>query len=227
VNRRGLRRHRPLKVSRQGAPCTPIQADETDRHAGGQVSRPVTWLAVPKLRIEDQPSEGGALDGRRRLRHPLTVRERQPRGQLMGRLRWGLAVERHHSRGHTGPAAQLSAPPVADGCYLNLIRTPADSLFEMMNGHCGGCLNVKDRSVGDFTRLSRAIKRNGSRRRRPQPPLRAIIGRSHRRKICVVRLSTGFSPFIHSFSTEPVPKRTYRGGVGKVECGFTPEWLDF
>jgi len=180
-------------------------------------------LATPKLGI-GAAEHRRALDSRRgnRLGPLAAVCERQPRGQLAGRLFWGLAVKRHHRGGHARPSTKLGSPPVADGRNLDQIRTPADGLFEMVNGHVGK-VRLKVRSVGDLTRLLRAIKRNGSRRRRPQPPSQAILGRSHRRKICAVRLSTRFSPSMHSFSTERAPKRSCRSSVWKVECGFLLE----
>jgi hypothetical protein len=170
---------------------------------------------------------GPALDSRRgqRLRRLAAVCERQPRGQLAGRLFWGLAVERHHRRWYPGRAAELSSPAVADGRHLDLVRTPADGLFEMMNCHVWDAGRDVS-SVRDFTRLSSAIKRSGSRRRRPQPALLPIVLRSHQRKICGVRLSTRFSRGMHRFSTDSVLKSTRRRSVRKVECVFGPEWLE-
>ena len=66
------------------------------------------------------------------------MRERQPGSQLLDRLLRGLAVERHHGGLHAGVPAKLSTPPVADGHDLDLVRTPADGLFEMLNGHLSG-----------------------------------------------------------------------------------------
>jgi len=120
----------------------------------------------------------------------------QPGCQLPGRFFGSRPVERHHGRRHPRQAAQLGAPAVADRRHLDLVRTACDRLFEMMNGHNWG------RNEGvDFTQASHAIKRNGSRRDRPQVAGRTIIGRSRRRKKCNVRFSTGFSRFIHRFST--------------------------
>jgi hypothetical protein len=81
-----------------------------------------------------------ALVGRRsnRLRCLAAMRERQPRSQLVGRLLWGLAVEGHHGGLHARVPPKLGTPPVTDGHHLDLVRTPADSFFEMVNDHLFG-----------------------------------------------------------------------------------------
>jgi hypothetical protein len=66
------------------------------------------------------------------------MRERQPCGQLAGRLLWGLAVKGHHRGGDARRPAKLGAPPVADGRHLYLVRTPADRFFEVVNGQLSG-----------------------------------------------------------------------------------------
>jgi hypothetical protein len=155
------------------------------------------------------------------------VGERQPRGQLVGGFFRGLAVERHHRRGYASCAAELGTPTVADGRYLNVVRTPTDSFFEMMNDHVGDVTGCDARNEGDFTRLSRGIKRNRSRRRRPQPRLGVILRRSHRRKISGVRLSTRFSRAMHRFSTTAASKTSRTAPFAKVECLFGLEWLEY
>ena len=66
------------------------------------------------------------------------MRERQPGSQLLDRLLRGLAVEGHHRGRHAGLPAKLGTPPVADGHHLDLVRTPANGFFEMLNGHLSG-----------------------------------------------------------------------------------------
>jgi hypothetical protein len=163
--------------------------------------------------VRSKPSRP-ALVGRRsdRLRHLAAMRERQPRGQLAGRLLWGLAVEGHHRGGQARLPAKLGAPPVADGRYLYLVRTPADRFFEVVNGQLSGGSPFSVRSDRDFTQPSRAIKRNGSRRRVHNHPVRWIVGGSGRRKICAVRLCTAFSRLVHRFSTGTGVMRAYRWG---------------
>jgi len=73
-----------------------------------------------------------------RLGDVAAMRERQPRGQLAGRLLRRLAVEGHHRGGHPGFPRQLSAPPVADGRHVDLVRTPTYSFFEVVNDHLSG-----------------------------------------------------------------------------------------
>jgi len=61
--------------------------------------------------------------------------QREPlREQLRGFVR-RRAVKRHHRRGNPRRAQQLRPPSVADGHHLDQVRTPADGLFEAMNGH--------------------------------------------------------------------------------------------
>jgi len=80
-----------------------------------------------------------ALVGRcHRLGDVAAMRERQPRSQLPGRLLRRLAVEGHHRGGHPGFPRQLSAPPVADGRHVDLVRTPTYSFFEVVNDHLSG-----------------------------------------------------------------------------------------
>jgi hypothetical protein len=76
--------------------------------------------------------------GCNRLGYVAAMRERQPRGQLPGRLLWGLAVEGHHRGGHPGFPRQLGAPPVADGRHVDLVRTPTYRFFEVVNDHLSG-----------------------------------------------------------------------------------------
>jgi hypothetical protein len=81
-----------------------------------------------------------ALVGRRsnRLGYLAAMRERQPRGQLVGRLLWGLAIEGHHRGGHARLPGQLSTPTVTDRHHFDVVRTPAYVLFEMFNDHLSG-----------------------------------------------------------------------------------------
>lgn len=83
-----------------------------------------------------------ALRGRccNRLGYVAPMRERQPRGQLAGRLLRRLAIEGHHGRGHAGLSGQLSTPSVADGRHVDLVRTPTYSLFKVVNDHVSGGL---------------------------------------------------------------------------------------
>jgi hypothetical protein len=76
------------------------------------------------------------------------MRERQPRGQLTGRLLWGLAVKGHHGGGHARLPQQLGAPPIADGRDFDLVRAPADVLFEVVNDHLSGGLTEQTRVSG-------------------------------------------------------------------------------
>ena len=129
-----------------------------------------------------------ALVGRRcnRLGYVAAMRERQPRGQLAGRFLWGLAIKRHHRGGQTRFPRQLGTPPVADGHHFDVVRTPADGFFEMVNDHLSGgptgCVNAwfqpdvrPVEGVGDFTRSSCSIKRREARRRRPQSEFWLIV----------------------------------------------------
>ena len=184
--------------------------DEDGRHAGRQVQ---SFVA--------------ALGGGRRLGRLATVCERQPGGQLMRSFFRGRPVERHHRRGYPSRAAELGTPAIADGRYLDVVRTPTDSFFEMMNDHVGDVTGREASNEGDFTRLSRGIKRNRSRRRRPQPRLGVILRRSHRRKISGVRLSTRFSRAMHRFSTAAASKTSRVAPLAKVECLFGLEWLEY
>ena len=176
-----------------------------------------------------------ALAGRRcnRLGYVAAMRERQPRGQLAGRLLWGLAVEGHHRGRHSRFPRQLGAPPVADGRHVDLVRTPTYRFFEVVNDHVSGgptvcCGSVRlgpetrqtVRSAGDLTRPLQPIKRREARRRRPQPGFAPIVARSHQRKICVIKLPTRYSRVIHRFSTAGLGAVIWsRAGVRNVECG--------
>ena len=81
-----------------------------------------------------------ALGGRRcnRLGYLAAMRERQPGGQLAGRLLRGLAVEGHHRRRHTRFSRQLGTPPVADGRNVDFVRTPTYRFFEVVDHLSGG-----------------------------------------------------------------------------------------
>jgi len=128
-------------------------------------SKQLARRAAPTLRI--RPAERRRiLGGGYRLRRLATMGERQPGGKLVGGFFRCLAVERHHRRGYASRAAELGTPTVTDGRYLDVVRTPTDSFFEMMNDHVGD-VTGRASNEGDFTRLSRGIKRNRSRRRRP------------------------------------------------------------
>lgn len=157
-----------------------------------------------------------ALVGRRcnRLGYVAAMRERQPRGQLAGRLLWGLAVEGHHRSGHARLPGQLSTPAVTDRRHVDLVQTPTYRFFEMVNDHLSGGPTDLDgnvrlgpdtrqsvRSAGDFTRSSRPIKRREARRHHPQGGLAPIPSRSRQRNFFVIRLPTRYSRAIHSFST--------------------------
>jgi hypothetical protein len=79
------------------------------------------------------------------------MRERQPRGQLAGRLLWGLAVERHHRCGHTRFPRQLGTPPVTDGRYVDFVRTPTYRFFELVDHLSGGPTDFAGLSGWDQT----------------------------------------------------------------------------
>lgn len=189
-----------------------------------------------KADTQDVRSKGSrpALVGRRcnRLGYVAAMRERQPRGQLAGRLFWGLAVEGHHCGRHAGLPGQLGTPTVADGRYLDVVRTPTNRFFEMFNVHLSGdpteCVEVRRlssdrldsvRSADDFTPSSSPIKRREARSRRPQWVFGSIVGGSGERKICVSRLPTRFSRVINRFSTaEAGEPWQYPAGARNVEC---------
>lgn len=204
--------------------------------------RPSFGILSPSLHIPRQKTDtqgvrskppDQALVGRRRNRLSLlaAMREREPRGQLAGRLLWGLAIEGHHRRWHPRLPRQLGTPPVADRRDLDLVRTPAYGFFEMMNDHgCGGLTVANgtsgwDRTLtigqgaGDFTRSSRAIKRREARRRRPH----TAIGRSSGDPAKEKRALSGSAQVIHMPSTG-FPQRRLRPGCGSlagvrhVEC---------
>jgi hypothetical protein len=90
--------------------------------------------------VRSKPSTPALVGrGRDRLRGMAPMRERQPGSQLLDGLLRGLAVEGHHGGWHAGVPAKLGTPPVADGHHLDLVRTPGNRFFEMLNGHlCGG-----------------------------------------------------------------------------------------
>ena len=64
-----------------------------------------------------------------------TMCQCQPLRQLPCRLVRRRSIKRHHRRRHARQPPELRAPSVADGRYLDLVRAPADSLFEAMNVH--------------------------------------------------------------------------------------------
>ena len=167
-----------------------------------------------------------------RLGDVAAMRERQPRGQLAGRLLRSLAVEGHHRGGHPGFPRQLGAPPVAHGRHVDLVRTPTYSFFEVVNDHLSGGptdyagmsgwdQTLTNQSGGrDFTPSSRPIKRREARRRCPQSGFAPIVARSRQRKICVIRLPTRFTRVIHRFSTAGLGAvNKLRASVRHVECG--------
>jgi len=87
--------------------------------------------------VRSKPSKR-ALVGGRCHRLGAAVRERQPGSQLLDRLLGRLAVEGHHGGLHARVPSKLGTPPVADGHHFDLVRTPANGLFEMLNGHLSG-----------------------------------------------------------------------------------------
>ena len=90
------------------------------------------WPAAEPVRVSR-----GALR-RCRLCHACnetTMGECQPLGQLPRRLVGRGSVKRHHGRWHARQSPELRAPSVADGRYLDVVRAPANSLFESMNVH--------------------------------------------------------------------------------------------
>ena len=176
-----------------------------------------------------------ALVGRRcnRLGYVAAMRERQPRGQLVGRLLWGLAVEGHHCGRHAWLPGQLSTPTVADRRHVDEVRTPTYRFFKVVNDHLSGGptdlygsvrlgpdTHQSVRSAGDFTRSSRPIKRREARRGHPQPRLAPIVSRSRQRNFFVIRFPTRFSRAIHRFSTAGLREDlSIPAGARNVECG--------
>ena len=63
------------------------------------------------------------------------MRQAEPVDQLLGRLVRRLAVEGHHGSRHTWSPKELGAPPIADGDHFDVVRAPADGLFEAMDDH--------------------------------------------------------------------------------------------
>ena len=63
------------------------------------------------------------------------MRKRQPFHQLSRGFFGSFSVERHHRRRKARRAAELRAPSVADGSYLDLVRPPADDFLVAMNRH--------------------------------------------------------------------------------------------
>jgi hypothetical protein len=63
------------------------------------------------------------------------MRQRQPVSQLSRRFVRGGAIKRHHRCRHPGPPPQLRTPSVADGRHFDLVRAPANGLFESVNDH--------------------------------------------------------------------------------------------
>ena len=98
-------------------------------------STPQTDTQAVRSKVSRPALVGGRCN---RLGYLAAMRKRQPRGQLAGRLLWGLAVEGHHRGGHPGFPRQLSAPPVADRRHVDLVRTPTYRFFEVVNDHLSG-----------------------------------------------------------------------------------------
>ena len=88
--------------------------------------------------VRSKPSRPALVGRRERLSGVAAMRERQPGSQLLDRLLRGLAVEGHHGGLHSRLPLKLGTPPVADGHHFDLVRTPADSFFEMVNDHLSG-----------------------------------------------------------------------------------------
>ncbi|HEY3057641.1 MAG TPA: hypothetical protein VGL99_01565, partial [Chloroflexota bacterium] len=132
--------------------------------------------------------------------------QRQPAQELAGGFIRRLPVKGHHSGGHPGAAPQLRSPPVADGRHLDLVRTPANGFFEVMNDH----VCVVRMGSGAATIIAAAARRSSEATRE---------GRVHSRKRrglfargaeinFAVRFSTAFARVIHSFSTPSIPYNT-------------------
>ena len=89
--------------------------------------------------VRSNPSGPASVGGcGERLGRLAAMRKRQPGSQAAGRFLGGLAVEGHHGGRHARVSPELGTPPVADGHHLDLVRTPADSFFEMVNDHLYG-----------------------------------------------------------------------------------------
>ena len=77
----------------------------------------------------------------------LVMREGQPPREASRRFIGCLPVEGHHGCGYSWRATELSAPTVADGRDLDVVRAPANSLLEAMNRHSGMSFLMRDRPL--------------------------------------------------------------------------------
>ena len=78
-----------------------------------------------------------------------------------------------------GLPSKLGTPPVADGHHFDLVRTPADGFFEMLNGHLSWGPDFSVRNAGDFTPSSRCDQAKTIAKAVVHSPSRpGIIGRS-------------------------------------------------
>jgi hypothetical protein len=135
-----------------------------------------------------------------RLGYVAAMRERQPRGQLAGRLLRRLAVEGHHRGGHPGFPRQLSAPPVADGRHVDLVRTPTYSFFEVVNDHLsGGPTDYAGMSGWDQTLTN-------------QSGAAVILRRRHARSSEGKREGVVHSPGLPRSSRDPVKEKSASSG---------------
>lgn len=117
--------------------------------------------------------------------------EREPIGEVLGGLGGGEAIEGHHGRRNARHARELGPPSVADGHHLDIVRTPADSLFEAMSNHSVlGWTN----GTADLTPRAKRIKRSATRRGVHTAPARRALRRHAPRKYLLWRV-------LHSFST--------------------------
>jgi len=157
-------------------------------------SRPIRVTRGTSTLVADHRQPRVLNRGRR---HPA-IGERQPVGEMFGRLVWRHAVERHHGGRNSWLPGKLGAPAVADGHYLDRIRAACDGLFESMNGH--DVMLWMERTA-DLTPRARRIKRSATRRVVHIAIWRPLLGGHCQRKISCDGFSTAFPRCMHRICT--------------------------
>ena len=102
-----------------------IPSGDRNTPCGRGVSQSGVRMLVVGVRTADSGNAGSLA----------SMGKRQPIGKLSRGLVGSGPVERHHCCRDPRRSQELGAPTVADMQNLDEIRTPANCLFEAMNGH--------------------------------------------------------------------------------------------